>query len=169
MSPPRILVAATVAAMFGFPFGLHAESPSGPPAMKLVARPFGGDPLLGEGSGLMLPVMLRHAGLTPDQEERVHAIMDADRERLHTLFGELEAANDALAAKLTAPGPLDAAALQPEVDRVAKVRRELMDQGLKTALAVRGVLTAEQLAKAAQIQTRLRALQEEMRTLLEGK
>jgi Spy/CpxP family protein refolding chaperone len=166
---PRILIATILAVLLGIPLALRAESPAGPPGMRFVARPFGGDPLLGEGPGLMLPLMLRHAGLTPEQEQHVHEIMDADRERLHTLFGELEAANDALAAKLTAPGPLDAAALQPDVERVARLRRELMDQGLKTALAVRGVLTPEQLAKTAQVQGRLRTLQEEMRALLEGK
>ena len=165
---PRLLTATTIAVLLSIPLALRAEPP-GAPGMRFNMRSFGGDFMLGDGPGLMLPLMLHHADLTAEQEQRVRELMDADRERLHALFGELESANDALAAKLTAPGPLDAAALQPEVERVARLRRELMDQGLKTAIAVRAVLSPEQLAKAAQVQVRLRKLQSEMRELLEGK
>lgn len=42
-----------------------------------------------------------------------------------------------------------------------------MEQGLKTALAVRAVLTPEQLAKVNQLKDQLRKLRTEMRSLLE--
>ncbi len=43
-----------------------------------------------------------------------------------------------------------------------------MEQGLKTALAIRAVLTPEQLAKVAQLRGRMEKLQAEMRSVLEG-
>jgi Spy/CpxP family protein refolding chaperone len=143
--------------------------PGGPPGgMRFAMRSFGGD-TLGDGPGMMLPLMLRHADLTAEQQKRVQDILSADRENLHALFQKLDAANDALAAKLVAPGPVDAAALQPDLDRVAHLRQELMEHGLKTALEVRAVLTPEQLAKTAEVQVKLRSLQQQMRELLDGK
>jgi Spy/CpxP family protein refolding chaperone len=168
-----LLAAAPLAGQAPPPPGV-AQPPSGPPqgpmrGMRSAMRSLGGDFMLNEGPGMMLPLMLRHADLTSDQDKRVREIMEADRERLHALLGQLDAVNYALAAKLTAPGPVDAAALKADVEQVAHLRQELMDQGLKTALAVRAVLTPEQLAKVAAVQTKLRTLQGEMRELLDGK
>jgi len=140
-----------------------------PPGVRFAVRTFNGDMLFGEGPGLMLPLMIRHADLTDEQERRVQEILAADRDHLQELLRQLDAANDALAQKLIAPGKVDAAALQPEVERVSRLRQALMERGLKSALAIRAVLTPEQLAKAAAVQTKLRKLQAEMRELLEEK
>ena len=142
--------------------------PGGPPPGMRGLRMGGGDGPFGDGPGMMVPLMLRHANLTADQQQRVREILEGDRERLHRLFSELDAANDALASKVVAPGTVDPAALKPEIERVARLRQDLMEQGLRTALAVRAVLTPEQLDKAARTQSRLRELQEEMRQLLES-
>jgi Spy/CpxP family protein refolding chaperone len=144
--------------------------PGGPPGggMRSAMRSFGGD-VLGDGPGMMLPLMLRHADLTPDQQKRVQDILSGDREELHALFRKLEAANDELAAKLVAPGSVDTSALQADLQQVTRLRQELMEHGLKTALAVRAVLTPEQLAKTAAVQSKLRSLQQQMRELLDGK
>ena len=155
------------------PLVARAEPPSGgppgPPGMMRHGMRSLGDMTLGDGPGMILPLMVRHADLTPAQQQRVQEILSADRERLHTLFQQLDAANDALAAKVVGPGPVDAAALQRDVQAVARLRQDLMEQGLKTALAVRAVLTPEQLAKTAETQSKLRALQMQMRDLLDGK
>lgn len=171
----RTAVAALVAVLLAAPpLAAPAQPPpgAGPPplrGMRSAMRSLGGDFMLNEGPGMMLPLMLRHADLTPDQDKRVREIMEADRERLRALFSQLEAANYALAAKLTAAGPVDAAALKSDVEHVAHLRQDLMDQGLKTALAVRAVLTPDQLAKVAEVQTKLRTLQGQMHELLDGK
>jgi len=147
----------------GGPFG----GPPGGPRMRMLLGSPGGD-MLGEGPGLMLPLMLRQKGLSPEQQQRMRAIMEADRSDLHTLFGDLDVANTALAAKLLAPGPIEASSLQPEVERISALRRQLMERGLKTALGVRAVLTPEQLAKVADKRARMEKLQAELRALLEG-
>lgn len=157
-----LLLAGPAALSAGGPFG----GPPGGPRTRMLLGPPGGD-MLGEGPGTMLPLMLRQKDLSPEQQQRMRAIMEADRSGLHTLFADLDAANTALAAKLLAPGPLDAASLQPEVDRISALRRQLMERGLKTALGVRAVLTPDQLAKVAAKRARLEKLQAEMRTLLE--
>ena len=144
---------------------LQAQS-MGPPMMKGMGGPhmmFGGD-----GPSIMLPLVLRHANLTADQQAQVHKIMDADHQNLRALFKQLETANDHLADKLFAPGTVQATDLAPQVQQITQLRQQLMEQGLKTALAIRAVLTPEQLAKVSQLKDRMEKLQTEMRTVLEG-
>ena len=167
------LTALVVLAACAWPLASSAQPGAGPASgpfgMRSAMRGLGGDMLAGDAAGMMLPLMLHHADLTPDQQKRVQDILAADREQLHALFQQLEAANDALAAKLLASGAIDAAALQPDVERVTHFRQQLMEQGIKTVLAVRAVLTPEQLAKTAALQGKLHALQQQMHELLEAK
>jgi Spy/CpxP family protein refolding chaperone len=116
---------------------------------------------------MLLPLMLHATHLTPEQEEKIRTIMHADRSRLRELFSQIDQANDALAAKLVGPAAIDAASLTPEVDRIAALRTELLKQGLQSALAIRAVLTPEQLQQAAKKRARMLALQKEMRSLME--
>ena len=133
-----------------------------------MGRPPMFDDMPGEGPGVMLPLLLKRADLTADQQAQIHKIMEADHQTLRTLFQQLEAAHAALADKLFAPGPLQASDLTPQVQRIAQLRQQLLEQGLKTTLALRAVLTPEQLAKTALLKDRLQKLRTEMHNLLEG-
>ncbi|HSQ00053.1 MAG TPA: hypothetical protein VL049_22745, partial [Candidatus Dormibacteraeota bacterium] len=61
----------------------------------------------------------------------------------------LRAANEQLTAQLLATTAPDEATLRAALDRVATLRSTLLDQQVETALAVRGMLSADQLAAAA--------------------
>jgi Spy/CpxP family protein refolding chaperone len=98
----------------------------------------------------------------------VRKIMDSDHQSLRALFTQLQTANNQLSDKLFAPGAVQPADLEPQVQKIGQLRQQLMEQGVKTALAVRAVLTPQQLAKVAQIKNQLQKLQGEMRTLLRG-
>ncbi len=125
-----------------------------------------GPGMMGDGPGMMLPLLLRGADLTPEQKTQVHHIMDTHRATFGTLFGQLRTAQGEVANKLFTSGELTAKDLE---DLTLQPREQLLQEGLKTALEVRGVLTPEQLAKAAQRKARLQALHAEMRSLLEEK
>ncbi len=133
-----------------------------PPGRRMLPR---GDV---DAPGAIVPLLLRQPDLTDAQRARIRAIMDEERGTLRGLFAELEQANEALAARLVAPGPIDAAGLQPDIERVAAARRKLMEHGLTTTLALRAVLTPEQLARVARTRVRLQELRREMRDLLGG-
>jgi Spy/CpxP family protein refolding chaperone len=152
--------------------GLGIASAGGQAEMGMPGPPFGHGPmfegLAGDGGGIMMPLLLKHGDLSAEQNAQIHKIIDADHQTLHGLFHDLRAANDALADKLLAPGKIDPADVKPQMERVMYIRQQLMEQGLKTALAIRAVLTPEQLAKAAQIKDRLQKLRAEMRAVLEG-
>lgn len=140
--------------------------PMGPPPMMM--KGMGHSPMFGDSPAMMLPLVLRHASLTPDQQTQVHKIMEADHENLQALFKQLQAANDQLTNKLFASGSVQASDLTPQVQQIMQLRQQLMEQGIKTALAIRAVLTPEQLAKVSQLKDRMQKLQAEMRSVLEG-
>ena len=122
----------------------------------------------GDGPAMMLPLLLRSANLTPEQEAQVQKIMADRRAQTRALVGEMRAAQGALLDKLFAAGDVKADDLKPELDRLTRARQQLMDHAVTTALDVRKVLTPEQLARTAKIKDRMRALHDQMRDLMEG-
>ena len=120
----------------------------------------------GGGEGFRLPLILRGAHLTPDQQTRVREILAAHRTTMRTLTEQLRQAQDAMTDKLFAPGPVQVADLQPWVQKVAQLRTQLLQESSQIALEVRALLTPEQLAQAAQVKDRLRTLSAEMRQLV---
>jgi Spy/CpxP family protein refolding chaperone len=168
MSIRTSIAIATLAALIGAPAVLHAQPPDlphGPPPMMRRGMPGGGGGG-GDAPGMVIPLMLHSAHLTPEQRDKVKAVMGAHREQLHTLFKQLESANDALANRLVGPAAVDAAALKPDVERVAQARQALMDHGLAIALELRAILTPEQLAAVTTKRAKLEDLQRQMRELM---
>jgi Spy/CpxP family protein refolding chaperone len=144
---------------------LQAQPMGGPP----MGRPPRGGMMHGDSPAMMLHMVLKQANLTPEQQDQVRKIMETDHQSLRALFTQLQAANNQLSDKLFAPGAVQAADLAPQVQKVTQLRQQLMEQGVKTALAVRAVLTPQQLAKVSQLKDRIEKLQAEMRSLLETK
>jgi Spy/CpxP family protein refolding chaperone len=125
--------------------------------------------LMADTPGMMLPLLLKGVDLTEAQEKQVHEIMAAHRATFRTLFSELQTAHKDMADRLFTAGDVRAEDLTAQMQRVAQLREQLMQEGLKVALEVRGVLTPAQLAKAAQIKDRMRELHTEMRQLFNDK
>ena len=134
----------------------HAERPRG----------FEGSGHWGAGG---FGVLLRGAGLTEAQEAQVRQIVANHRAEFQRLGGELRAARAALDAKLYGTDPVAAVDLVPLVEQIGRLRGELTQQSMQVALEIRGILTPEQLARAAQMRQRLAELRTEMRSLLGGR
>jgi len=131
----------------------------------------GGGPMAGGGGfgrepGMFFPAILHNLNLTPDQMQQVRTILDGHRSTFHTLFPQLRDAQQGLAGKLVSTDPVTLADLTPRIQRVADLRKQLMQEGVNVALEVRAVLTPDQLTQAAQIQQRMEALHQEMRNLV---
>lgn len=120
----------------------------------------------GRGDG-ELWLMIRAANLTPEQQTRVRAILSAHRATARPLIEQLRQAQQELGGKLLAPGPVQAADLQPQLQRIGQLRDQLAQDSAGAALEVRAVLTPEQLARVAQTKERLRQLREETRQLMQ--
>ena len=120
----------------------------------------------GRGDG-ELWLMIRASNLTPEQQTRVRAILSAHRKSASPLVEQLRQAQQELGTKLLAPGQVQAADLQPQLQRISQLRDQLAQDSAAAALEVRAVLTPEQLARVAQTKDRLKQLREEMRQLMQ--
>jgi Spy/CpxP family protein refolding chaperone len=125
--------------------------------------------MMEDGPGMLLPLVLKSIDLTKEQEKQVHEIMTAHHATFRPLFSELQATQKDLVDKLFAPEDVQATDLTAQMQRMAQLREQLTEEGLKVALEVRRLLTPEQLAKAAEIKDRMRALHAEMRGLFREK
>jgi Spy/CpxP family protein refolding chaperone len=110
-------------------------------------------------------LMIRASNLTPEQQAKVHAILSTHRATARPLVEQLRQAQQELGAKLLAPGQVQAADLQPQLQRIAQLRDQLAQDSAQAALEVRAVLSPEQLARVAQAKERLKQLRDEMRRL----
>jgi Spy/CpxP family protein refolding chaperone len=120
----------------------------------------------GRGDG-ELWLMIRASNLTPEQQTRVRAILSAHRKSASPVVEQLRQAQQELGTKLLAPGQVQAADLQPQLQRIGQLRDQLAQDSAAAALEVRAVLTPEQLARVAQTKDRLKQLREEMRQLMQ--
>lgn len=120
-----------------------------------------------DGAGTVLPVLLRGVRLTDEQRTQVRKIMSSHRPTFEKLFKQLREAQEETANKLLAGGKIQEQDLAPQVQRMVQLRSQLAQEGLKSVLEVRGILTPEQLAKAAKVKQRIDALRAEMKSLFE--
>lgn len=112
-------------------------------------------------------LMIQAAGLSPDQQAKVRAILGAHRAATRPVVGQLRQSQQELGAKLLGPGQVQIADLQPQLQRISQLRDQLAQDSAQAALEVRAVLSPDQLAKVAQTKERLRQLREEMRQLIQ--
>jgi Spy/CpxP family protein refolding chaperone len=127
----------------------------------------GGPPFMGAAAGtLPLPVLV--SVMTPAQRGQLRDVMQGERAAMKGILDQLRAAQEELIGRLLTPGALTAADLQPQLQKVAGLRDQLVQHALGTTLKVRALLTPDQLSEAATKMKRLHDLRSEMRGLLGG-
>jgi Spy/CpxP family protein refolding chaperone len=115
--------------------------------------------------GMALPLLIRAANLTPEQDVKVRAILANHRAVTRNTVEQLRRAQDELADKLLTAGSVQSADLQPLLKQIASLREQLLQDSAQIALEVRAVLTPEQLAKAGQVRARMQQLHSELQQL----
>lgn len=116
--------------------------------------------------GIPLPAVMHSANLTQAQHEQIHTIMKTQFATLKPLFQQLHAGRDKVAAKYLSAGSVSASDLSPLVTANEQTRSQIDQAFLQTALQIRGVLTADQLAQAGSTYTQMQALHQQMHALM---
>ena len=128
-------------------------------------RHWGGGPGGMGGPGMMFPFMLSKLNLTSDQQAAVDKIMSIHRSNLQNYFSQMEAAHEKLTAKLLAPTP-NLTTDDLDTTEISGLREKLMQEGLQAAVAIHNVLTPDQLNQASTLHTQMKALHDQMRSML---
>lgn len=101
--------------------------------------------------------VLESLALTSEQQTQIDTIRTAYRDNTRALWKEFAALRAAVTDKLLAPGEVTAADFTQQAEQVARLEAQLFQEGLAAGLAVRKVLTPEQLAKVAELVAEKRA------------
>ena len=116
------------------------------------------------GSSFMM--LLKSADLTPAQQSQVQLILNSSHTQMTALHGQLMALHEQISAKLLGPGTVTSADLKPLVQQASAIEGNLNQSMADTAIAIRNVLTPEQLAKLAQVHKKLHDLHTQVQQLM---
>ena len=129
---------------------VYAQSTTAPPEMG----PHHGH-MMGGGPGRVIPLLLHSTDLTADQETQVHQLLDSNRSTTQGLVGQVQQANKDLTNLLLGPNDVQADAVSAQLALIAQRQQQLAQHEANTVLAIRALLTPEQLAKAAAAQDQM--------------
>ena len=117
-------------------------------------------------------MLFKAANLTQDQRTKVHKIFEDNRSTFKDLSEQMRTAREGMVDKLLAPGQVSDTDLTKQSQEVAQIQQKMMDERLKVALAVRAVMTPEQLQKVqkvVQLHRQMQDLHRQMRDLFHEK
>ena len=130
-------------------------------ALGAFAQAFPGRPAGREGAAMM-PF---EAVLSPEQKQALLSMVKADRTKLQALHQRLHEAREALIEKLLSPdAPVD---VSKQVAELKAAQAAMVDEHVAIALAVRKLLSPQQLKDAAAFHGRLEELHRQEAALLQ--
>lgn len=160
----RIAFASIVAGLFLVQPAL-AEPGMGTMSMSSGHGGMGGHMGMGGGDSHFM-MLLRSANLTSAQHAQVREILQSERAQMKAVYQGMHAVHDELAAKLLRPGALTAADLAPLEQKAVHYQEQIDRDMVDTALAIRNVLTPDQITRLAQVHQQLQKLHAQMHSLM---
>src|SRR6185437_8633504 len=104
------------------------------------------------GGGSPFLMLLKSANLTAGQQQQVQLILNSDRSKMEGIHKQLFALHEQISGKLFSPGAVTSADLKPLVQQASRLESELNQNMADTAIAIRNVLTADQIKHLAEVQ-----------------
>jgi Spy/CpxP family protein refolding chaperone len=137
--------------------------------MSMSAHGHGGmshhmDAMGGGDSHFMM--LLKSANLTPAQHAQVRQILKGEKEQMKSVYAGFHAVHEQLAARLLTPGVVTAADLAPLEQKAVRYQQQIDRNMIETALAIRNVLTPEQVTRLAQVHQQLQSLHQQIQNLM---
>ena len=111
-------------------------------------------------------MLLRSANLTPAQKTQVRQILRAHSMKNRPLLQQLHATEEQIAGKLLGTGAVSASDLAPLEQQASQIKTQMDQNMIDTSLAIRGVLTADQMSHLAEVHQRLEKLRTQIEDLL---
>jgi Spy/CpxP family protein refolding chaperone len=158
----KLVIAALSAGLLG------VQPLAADPAAQRVTMTFDhhGMEAMGGMHGSPFLMLLRSADLTPAQQSQIQLILNSNKAQMEALHGQLQSIHEQFAAKLLGQGSVSAADLKPLVEQASRAEAALTENMANTAVAVRNVLTAEQVKKLADVHRKLHSLHNQIKGLM---
>lgn len=110
--------------------------------------------------------LLRSANLSSAQHAQVRQILKSERQQMKAVYAGFHAVHEQIAEKLFSPGGLTAADLAPLEQKAVRYQQQIDRNMIETALAIRNVLTPEQLSRLSEVHQQLQSLHQQIRNLM---
>jgi len=147
------------------------------PLMAAPSAAQGMGPGMGQGMGMghggmmgmhgsPFMMLLKSANLNASQQQQVQLILNSDRAKMEGIHKQLFALHEQISGKLFSAGAVTSADLKPLVTQASKLESELNQSMADTAIAIRNVLTADQIKHLAEVQQKLHSLHAQMQGLM---
>ena len=118
------------------------------------------------GGGSPFLMLLKSANLTPAQQQQVQLILNAEHGKMQGIHQQLFALHEQISTKLFSAGAVTSADLKPLVQQASRLEAELNQNMADTAIAIRNVLTADQVKHLAEVQQKLHSLHSQIQGLM---
>lgn len=149
----------------GAAFAHPAPPPPPPPPGEDMPPPPPHHPrMFGPGAGPM-GMIFQGIKLTKEQKQKMSDIMADARKEEAKNRDSMKTIHDQMATALLSSGKVTAESLQPILDKQAALEKTVKAAHVKTILALRDVLTPEQLAKAKLRYSKIKSIKEQMKEL----
>jgi Spy/CpxP family protein refolding chaperone len=140
------------------------------PAAPAMSMPESHGGMGHHGMGMMhdapFMMLLKSANLTAAQHAQVKQILESEHSQTKPLMKQFHALHEQIAGRLLATGPLSAADLAPLTKQAFKLQQQLDQNMIDTALAIRNVLTPEQINRLGQVHQQLSNLHKQIQNLM---
>lgn len=153
----KFAIAALSLGLLATPLAAQTAAAQHMSVMHMGGHGMGGSPFM---------MLLRSADLSPAQQQQIQLILNSNKAQMESLHAQLQSVHEQFAAKLLAQGSVTAADLKPLVDQAARAEADLTANMATTAVAVRNVLTPDQIKKLADVHRKLRSLHTQVQSLL---
>jgi Spy/CpxP family protein refolding chaperone len=120
------------------------------------------------GGGSPFMMLLKSANLTAAQQQQVQLILNSDKAKMQGLHQQLFALHEQISAKLFGAGAVTSADLKPLVQQASRLEADLNQNMADTALAIRNVLTPDQVKHLADVHQKLHSLHAQIQGLMGG-
>jgi Spy/CpxP family protein refolding chaperone len=142
-------------------------------AQPLYAQPADGHGMghvghmgMGHDGGSPFMMLLKSANLTDAQKQQVHEIMKSEHQQMKSVHQQFEAIHEQLADKLLSPGKVTAAEIAPLEQKAYRYQQQIDQSMVDTALAIRNILTSDQLNHLAQVHKQLQSLHTQIQSIM---
>jgi Spy/CpxP family protein refolding chaperone len=145
-------------------FGLMAALPLTASAQGMPGMGHG--PMAMHGGGSPFMMLLKSANLTPEQRSQVELVLRSNRTQMEAMHQQLQALHEKISDKILSPGTVTSADLKPLVDQASRIEAKVNQNMAETAIAIRNVLTPDQVKRLAELHTKLHSLHSQIQDLM---
>ena len=121
---------------------------------------------MGGHDGASFMMLLKSADLTTAQHSQLREIMQSERAQMKGVYQKFHALHEQISEKLLSPGSVTASDLGPLEQKMFHYQQQIDQSMVDTALAIRNILTTEQLNHLSKVHQQLEGLHSQIQSLM---